>query len=351
MKKLIFTFLIAFLMGNTWSEVKADVLIVDNSVNSPGIYPSINDAVAAAQAGDTIYLQPSGVQYSGATINKSVHLIGPGHTINWTTSLPHVASISIVSPASGTIIEGITVVGSVSLGNNITDVVIRNCRLSATNSRITTGESCHNLVIEGNVIQNYTSLFSIIATTQSTQNILIKNNFILMNTTGTSATVLSGVNATTQFDHNTVILTNTGGSYCTSCQPHTVSNNIWIGASQNLSSGSASSIFYNNQTWSASTTFDPLPGVNNIDNVEPVFVNAPAYAWTINNDYNLEESNAGFTGSSTGGQIGMYGGVFDFRKRGEPRGVPTFDQILLLTTSVPQDGTIQISVKAKKGME
>lgn len=355
-KKVIFTFKIIFLLVTISAEARGAVLVVDNSSNSPGIYDNINAAVSAALPGDTIYLQPTGLQYQSATITKPLVVIGPGHNLPWTTSFAVVPSITIQATASGTLLEGFIIINSISLANNTTDVTIRNCRFSGTNFRLTTGINCHNLMVEGNVFQNYTSLFSCIALTQSSQNVLIKNNYFFLNSTGSTVSIITGTNTTTTFDHNTVIIANTGGAYCSSCQAHTISNNIWIGASQlvanqNISSGATGSIFYNNQTWSPITTYDPLPGDNNLDNIEPVFVNASSYAWSIDNDYNLEESNAGFAGSSAGSQIGMYGGSFDFRKRGEPRGVPTFDQVLLLTTSVPEDGTIQIRVKAKKGME
>jgi hypothetical protein len=290
------------------------------------------------------------LQYTAATISKPVHIIGPGHALPWTTTLPEVASITVQAAASGTILEGIVIDGTLTLSFNTTDVTVRYCRFSGAASRITTGSNCHNLLVEGNVFQNYTSVFDFIALNNNSQNVLIKNNFFRLNSTGGSVSVLKNTNTSTVFDQNTVIIVNTGGVYCGSCDPHTISNNIWIGRDQNISSGVGGSTFYNNLTWSTTSTFTALPGENNLDNVEPVFVNVPSYLWSVGRDYNLVEENPGYTGSSGGGQVGMYGGGFEFRKRGEPSGIPTFDQVMLLNTTVSQDGTIQIQVKAKKGM-
>jgi len=329
---------------------QAAVLTVDNSSASPGIYSTINAAVSAAQAGDTIYLQPTGLQYTSATIGKPVYIIGPGHTLSWTTALAEVASITIQEAGSGTTLEGIVIDGIVNLSFNVINVTIRNCRFAGVSSQIVASTNCHNMLVEGNVFQNYTSVFEQIRLANNSQNVLIKNNFFRLNSTGSSVSVLKNTNITTTFDQNTVIIANTGGVYCGSCDPHTISNNLWIGRDQNISSGAGGSTFYNNLTWSTTSTFNVLPGDNNLDNVEPVFVNVPSYLWSVGRDYNLVEVNVGYNGSSGGGQVGMYGGGFDFRKRGEPSGIPTFDQVKLLNTTVPQDGTIQIHVKAKKGL-
>jgi hypothetical protein len=175
-------------------DARSAVLIVDNSSVSPGVFTSINAAVTAASNGDTIYLQPTGLQYTTATISKPVHIIGPGHALPWTTTLPEVASITVQAAASGTILEGIVIDGTLTLSFNTTDVTVRYCRFSGASSRITTGSNCHNLLVEGNVFQNYTSVFDFIALNNNSQNVLIKNNFFRLNSTGGSVSVLKNTN-------------------------------------------------------------------------------------------------------------------------------------------------------------
>ena len=82
----------------------------------------------------------------------------------------------------------------------------------------------------------------------------------------------------------------------------------------------------------------------------PQFENASSpYGWSVNADFKLVPSNSGYAGAAGGGQTGIHGGGFDFRMRGQPNGIPTFDQVILLNHTVPQDGNIQIRVKGQKG--
>lgn len=66
--------------GLVWGFTgQAATLIVDNDVSHDGgHFVTIQDALNAAVAGDTIMVLPSQVSYSGASIGKSVTIMGPG---------------------------------------------------------------------------------------------------------------------------------------------------------------------------------------------------------------------------------------------------------------------------------
>jgi hypothetical protein len=344
---LLFVFLTAHLSGNS------AVLIVDNSSVSPGVYTTIAAAAVAASPGDTLYIQPSGLVYTGPTINKRLHIVGPSHTPVYTTTLPQINGVVFAAGSNGSVLEGVVVSSTVTINTDVRDITIRYCRFvsASAGNYITAATNNHNLVVEGNVFQNYGSAFGVIGLHPTSQNVLVKNNFFRITSSHTNPTIFTGTNSSTVFDHNTVIISQ-NGSYCSNCEAHRVSNNIWIGTANNISSGAGASQFFNNLTYSTTTTYADLPGEGNINNAQPVFENGTSpYAWSVNSDFSLAEASPGYTGSLGGNQIGMYGGGFDFRKRGQPSGIPTFDQVLLLNNTVPQNGTIQIRVRAQKGQE
>jgi hypothetical protein len=334
----------------SFTRVFATIFTVDNNASSASSYTTITAAHDAAQAGDTLYIQPSGTNYVNSSISKKLFIIGPGHTPSYTPGRVKLAGLTITASASGSMVEGlIFATNSLTLAAGTIDVTVRNC-LFQGNTNLIAQANCHNLVFTGNVFDGYAGNVGCLWLNTSSQNVLIQNNYFRL-LAGSSVHVMLSANVSTIFNHNTVIVAAGTGAYCQTCNAHQVSNNIWIGTTQNISSGAAASVFFNNQTYSAETTFDNLPGTGNLNNVEPVFVNAQApYVWSVSSDFNLAESNAGRTGAADGGQTGIFGAGYNFRNRGEPKGIPTFDQVILYNYSVAKDGNIQMRVKAKKGL-
>jgi hypothetical protein len=76
MRKISSAFLFMMILG--FNSTNAAVLTVNNSPNNPGQYAQIDPAIAAANVGDTIYVQGSSANYSNATITKSLTIIGAG---------------------------------------------------------------------------------------------------------------------------------------------------------------------------------------------------------------------------------------------------------------------------------
>lgn len=87
--------------------------------NTPGVVADFNTvaaAVAAAAAGDTIYIEGSATNYSGATVNKKLTFIGTGYFLSGTNSNPglqangnnaYIGSIFIDSAGSGSVFLGL----------------------------------------------------------------------------------------------------------------------------------------------------------------------------------------------------------------------------------------------------
>ena len=141
MKKLS-TILFLFLSVTAFSQTTR---IVDKNFNAPTgphIYGTIQEAVDAANAGDTIQIQPSPNAYGSVTINKQLVLVGIGFNVVKDIPLTSVMNDIVLannadntSNASGTVITGIqlnriypgAVVGA---GYTLDNIKIHNCRFS-----------------------------------------------------------------------------------------------------------------------------------------------------------------------------------------------------------------------------
>src|SRR5690348_8515351 len=90
-RKLLLTVLAYMLAQGTY----ATVITVDNNANSPGQYSSLQSAINAASAGDTLYVSGSTSSYGNFTLNKRLTLIGTGY--NPIKQIPMVSSLGTMT--------------------------------------------------------------------------------------------------------------------------------------------------------------------------------------------------------------------------------------------------------------
>ncbi|HEX5154718.1 MAG TPA: hypothetical protein VFW07_24895 [Parafilimonas sp.] len=163
----------------------ADILRVNSSLNtdvSQKLYKTINEAVSAATAGDTLMIEGSSVIYSTATIKKSLVLIGPGYflTENSQTqangATATMQQITIESSATGTILEGLTFSKDYNYYAPYVEadnVIISRCYCP---NPIQTVNSINNLL----VLQNYFvgNAIEVGYSYYTFNNVLLKNNYV-----------------------------------------------------------------------------------------------------------------------------------------------------------------------------
>jgi hypothetical protein len=77
MRRLITTLFVA-MTGMAW----ATVLTVSNNPDRPAQFTQVDPAIAAAAAGDTIYVYGSLTTYNDFIINKRLVVIGAGYNTN-----------------------------------------------------------------------------------------------------------------------------------------------------------------------------------------------------------------------------------------------------------------------------
>lgn len=113
--------------------------------NTPGVVADFNTvaaAVAAAAAGDTIYIEGSATNYSGATVNKKLTFIGTGYFLSGTNSNPglqangnnaYIGSIFIDSAATGSVFLGLAGLNFYNVnpgGYGADNITISRCQLT-----------------------------------------------------------------------------------------------------------------------------------------------------------------------------------------------------------------------------
>lgn len=202
MKKGIYTFaLIAF----TAFSASAKIWRVNNTPGVVADFNTIAAAVAAAAAGDTIYIEGSATNYGGATVNKKLTFIGTGYFLSGTNSNPglqangneaYFGSAFIDSAASGSTflgLAGLNIYNANPAGYGTDNITISRCQLSNISiyyspSAGTIGDGwninkCYVGTINGNIgamrnwnVSNniFTGGLDISNTTSS--NIVIRNN-------------------------------------------------------------------------------------------------------------------------------------------------------------------------------
>ena len=327
---------------------------VDNDPTSGANYISVQTAIDAAQAGDTIYIHPSVAGYGNFTINKTIHLRGVSHNPEYNSGA--VAGIDIItlnaptgapnSSISGLQLNKIAVTSGAQnySGLSITNNDIRN-RIDASN----TANTCNNWYIAGN--RFYITTFEVINKQNSTlhHNWMIVNNFIQQNATSSSWSIFKHLGFSDIVKNNIVMLNHTGSgsNICSNCSSAKIENSII------LFKGNSTGVATNEMTYNnclsysyAGQILTDLPGANNLNNTDPGFVNdggTPDFGY--GKDFHITAASPAYAHGNDGQQLGLFGNSFPFSMRGYPIDLPYIKSYNSAST-VTQGGTLNIQLEA-----
>lgn len=109
-----------------------------------------------------------------------------------------------------------------------------------------------------------------------------------------------------------------------------------------ISTNSSNLDFRNNLTYSyVGNTLVALPGTNNLDNTNPMFVNAPTTTENdfYGNDYHLAAGSPGINYGTDGTNIGIFGNNFLFDSQGQPDLMP-FPTSIFINNNVVAPGQV-----------
>lgn len=358
------------------------IWIADNNFNAPTgshIFGTVQEAVDAASAGDTIYVQPSPTTYGNIAVNKQLTIVGIG--FNLTKDLPlesRMGDITLwnnadnTSDASGTVIRGLTISTIWLAAPNgpaytLRDIMIENCQLTTISQPTSSYRPVENLLVKGCLITSATAIQfrraitgpSIIRNNLLWGSIFFYNtapsNVIIANNLFYGAVRVDAVGGTTDVRNNNFLgQTGSNGAFSNTFRYGTVANNIFYGRTPSVSSsgGSTSSsfqlnIFTNNLSFG--TGNDELPpsgggagnsGSGNIEGVTPAFVNSQLLnVWDASYDFTLQGGSAAIDAGSDGTDMGITGGPYPW----------ALGNFVLLTTPIPTIETLNTSTVINPG--
>jgi len=324
----------------------ATVYTVSNLPGQPAQFTTIQAAVDASSAGDTIYVTGSSVFYNESVIlNRRLTVIGPGYASPLSPSA-HINQILLdtipsVSGGSGSKFIGLQLdqlYGYYS-GVTHTNITVERCHLQyvliasgQTEPQSWTIMHCYivgylqcatNGALTANISNNIFYEPASIGSAGLTSNVLISNNIFIGNGASTSFSDLN----------NAVI-----------------SNNIFWGTTP-VGTGMANCAFNNNITYQTPDNNIPYGtnvGSGNLVGVNPQFTNAPTQALSFTYNYRLLPGSPGENAGTDGTDIGIYGGPSPMpNQTGVPR-IPTVTQFILENTTIGEGGSLNVQLKARK---
>lgn len=311
MKQLASLFLLTSLI--TFSSYAA-IRTVSNDPQNPAQFITIQAAVDAAMAGDTIYVNGSAIGYNGASFNKRLVLIGAGYNPdgpqNLSTSIPS-SNFSLNAGASGSIITGFRLCGISGSVNNIQ--IFRNF-LGFGCGGLVLNINGSNWAISNNIFNNGTIQVNNSSTIVIQNNIFSGNGIAISN----QPSIL--------IDHNLFFGTNTNTSL-TSVQNAIISNNIFVRTvGPTIDAVTLSNSFLNNLNLltnvAATAPTNSFAGGPNSESgnfygVNPQFENTPDFnGYNALYNYRLQSTSPGKNGGNDGTDLGIYGGGFPFPSSG-----------------------------------
>jgi hypothetical protein len=319
------------------------VITVDNTTGSGADYTSLQAALDDANPGDTLQVHSSPNDYGAITIEKSIYIIGTGHNpaANSDIEVANISTITLKSNCANTTINGVYMT-HVNVGTpivDISDITFRNCRVTGAING-SNNANVHDWVIEGNLFV-YGSI-----NPNLSYNWLVRNNLFY-----TTTYSFSNMNSSVTMSNNLVIVA--GNNLFNGCTGTTVNNNIFyvtagatiIGLNNTVLSAS------NNLTYAGNgASLSNFPGTDNLNNVDPVFINA-TNAGILNyysNNYRSEPGSPADNAGTDGADIGLYGGTFGYHQDGKPSDVPYMLSLGIQNPSLEAGELLNVIFSAQK---
>jgi hypothetical protein len=310
MKKLI----IALATALASLHAEAAVLRVNNNAGSAAPYSSLQSAITAATAGDTIYVEGSATDYGYITMAKRLNLVGTGYFLSESTPNPRtqanpnpssLGSITFSPGSKGSVVQGFNI-GGITLNDSLVTI-----QRNKINSSVAFGYN--NPIAFDTLRDNYLTSYMACNSSNTVTGLMIYNNIFtytyIMDVTASNMNVVSGYFINNSFP----LSTNTF-----KCVGFVFQNNIF-GATLDFSGYVGSNTFFNNV--SVSSTGIPS-GNNNVRGVSSgaIYLSAATPAST-DGKYQLQASSpAAGVGYMNGATVdcGAYGGPAPYILSGMP---------------------------------
>ena len=315
-----------------------NTITVDNSEGSSAQFSDLQSAIFSAEAGDTLYIHASETDYGNVTMNKALTLIGFAHSDVDKRSA--VSGIALDQNTSGSTFNGLlTNILQIGDAEDITllnDITVENCRIDDIQFR---GPGVDNLIIRGNIVRVIGTI-SNFAILNNFTNTIITNNII----TG----VISVRNHQSVIIKNNLFLNSFASNTEATTGTLTVQNCIFYTTGTSIGSFNVTGLNYENcLVYSPRRDYDNLEGTNNIDNIDPLFVNDienPTTFDPLTDDFNLQEGSLAIGAGVSGENIGLYDDSgFTFNNFGYTVGLPRV-KITAMTSTVAPGNNLNVTI-------
>lgn len=366
------------------------VWIADNNPNAPtgaNIFPTMQEAIDAATAGDTIYIQPSNTLYGTGTTNIELHFRGIGFNLD--KDVPYTSDVLRINlygaPDGSTNASNSTVSGlnfpfgsGLYLGKNAggdLDYTLTGVRIY--NNFIYTLTYNVAVAVEDLLIA-YNSLVNVSFNNGHT-NTIIRNNVIdgnlqFFNSANVSAIVSNNIiNGSIRKDATDDFLVIQNNNFIGSgsivgfsnMQNAIISNNIFYGSTpSNFTNGNSTSTSFQLNVFSNNISFatanNDLPpagggagntGGGNLVDTDPLFTSATlSTTWQSADDYTLGAGSPALGAGTDATDIGISGGPYPFGTPNlqlETSSIPTIQSLNVSSViNVGQDLQVDVSAKS-----
>ena len=335
-------------------QAQAGKLTLSNKASVPAQYSTWADAYNAAQPGDTIFIMPSPTGYGRFDLYKGLTLIGTGHrSVNEqaATERAITSDINLYAGSSGTSIIGLEVASIYTARYaELNNVSILNCRVK-NHLRVCYDATNSNWVIDGNLFTGGGNWRIHSSGTSVILGLRISNNMF------TNGSYIGDLKNSNIIINNNIFLSTWASTYVTAISNSTnliISNNIFIGRTV---STNVNNCTITNNLWYAENQSDVAIGDNyyayNTFDQQPLFVNYDAnthngnYSFNdfYNFDFTLQSGSPGAGAGTNGANLGLEP---NFSITGTSSN-PQITYFQALSTTVKDDGTIDVKIKAISG--
>jgi hypothetical protein len=318
---------------------------LSNMPYSPGMYTTFADALAAAINDDTIYVHGSNINYGDIDVTKSIVIIGTGHHPDKQNAL--VSSFQYITVS----IESVQLIGLTfnyfSSGYN--NGTIRKCRIRGGNQGYIGGVMLFgvgNWLIEGNIF-DLPQFDRGIHFGGASPNTIVRNNIF----STSNNMIMSLTNSPVQKTYilNNVFIGNNNNYAFQSVTGAVMDNNIFIASSPD--GGSLISCEMNNNiSYACTDNSFGQPGLDNLAGVDPQFLSYTVLAsFSYNHDFRLANTSPGHNTGLDGTDRGVFGNIgFKFTMTGEPAIASITAFTITSPTTIPANGTLNISITSKR---
>lgn len=338
MKKYISIFILS--LGSSLFVYGQHVFTLDGTAGTRA-YSNIDSALKYAQDGDYLYLPGGTINMpAGFMVKKRLNIIGTGHYPDSTSATGITiinANVHFWKESTGSMIQGIFVVGSIYMGTDANNSATKNLLFSRCS--FVTLHLSHNGV-------NYSGAENIIireCIARGEVAFAYAPNVILENSVVHGGMLYGGAQTIVR----NCIMLRTGGNAIAHCTGTRLENNIYMSSVGFWGGNNSSLQFYNN----IFKETDPLGAspmyLNNKFSITNLFVDAPEGAFNYRGNYRLKNDspakNAGFDGKD----CGMYGGANPYKDGALPVNPHIRTKVIPAQTDAQGKINVQVTVAAQ----